>query len=97
MSEKTLSEELKERLFACTFADLTRAAEAFSLPSRLNATCARAAEAFDTLPKSVRKRVAKLKVFDSAELIIGLVERSDRTTLSMNRRAAPEEPSLRND
>ena len=76
MSEKSLSEELKAVLSACTFADLARAVESSSRRWQTNPSYARAAEAFEGLPKSIRKRVANLKVFDSADLIIRMPNRT---------------------
>jgi hypothetical protein len=74
--EKSFSEELKAILCACTFADLARAVEPSSRRWQPNPSYARAEKAFEALPKIVRKRFANLKVFDSAALIIGMVDRA---------------------
>ncbi len=72
MSEKSFAAELKVILAAGTFADLARVAEPSLRRWRADPSYARPAEAFEALPKIVRKRFAKLKVFDSAALILAV-------------------------
>jgi hypothetical protein len=77
MSEKSFSEEFEAILSASTFADLARAVEPFSRRLRqTNPSYARAEKAFEGLPKIVRKRFAKLSVFDSAALVLGMANRA---------------------
>ena len=78
MSEESFSAELKTVLVACTFADLARAVEPFSRRWRAYPSYARAAEAFEALPTIVRKRVADLKVLDSAALIVAVATVGER-------------------
>ena len=75
MREKDPSAELKDILFACTFANVARAVEPFSRRWRATPSYARATEAFEALPGIVRKRVANLKVVDSAALVIQVANR----------------------
>ena len=70
MSEKSFSAELKAILVAGTFADLARAVEPSSRRWRADRSFARAADAFEALPKIVRNRFANLKVFDSVALVL---------------------------
>ena len=79
MREKDPSAELKDILFACTFADVARAVEPFSRRWKATPSYARATEAFEALPGIVRKRVANLKVFDSASLVIQMANRTVTT------------------
>ncbi len=76
MSEKSFSEEFEAILSASTFADLARAVEPFSRRLQANPSYARAEKAFEGLPKIVRKRFAKLSVFDSAALVLGMANRA---------------------
>ena len=77
MREESFSAELKTVLVACTFADLARAVEPFSRRWRADPSYARAAEAFEALPTIVGKRVANLKVVDSAALVVAVATRGE--------------------
>jgi hypothetical protein len=69
MSEKSVSEEVEAIVSATTFADLARALEPLSQRWPWRSSYARAEQAFERVPKIVRKRFAKLKVFDAAALV----------------------------
>jgi hypothetical protein len=86
MSEKSFSEELEALLAASTFADWARAVEPFSRRWQPSPAYARAEKAFERLPKIVRKRFAKLKVFDSAALVIGMVNRTQGRSVGTSHR-----------
>ena len=72
MSEKDPVAELKDLLFAWTFADVARAVEPTWRRWQAKSSHAAGPEAFEALPGMLRKRVAKLKVVDSAVLVLEL-------------------------
>jgi hypothetical protein len=78
MREKSLSEELEAIVSAWTFADMAKALEPFSRRWQSTPYYARTGKGFETLPRIVRKRFAKLRVIDAAALIVGMAKPDKR-------------------